>query len=164
MLADFPITGVGLDNYLYVHADYLDPAAWREPNLSHPHNLFLDFWLRLGIVGLVFVGGFLVRFFLHTHRLAYASDSAEVRAIGIGLAGSQLAAVTHGMLDNYYFLPDLASWFWLTAAVCALVVSSRRRAVVSSRRRGRLNESIADCCCAVRPVVWLATLRHSYIG
>ncbi len=130
MLADFPITGVGLDNYLYVHADYLDPAAWREPNLSHPHNLFLDFWLRLGIVGLVFVGGFLVRFFLHTHRLAYASSSGEVRAIGIGLAGSQLAAVTHGMLDNYYFLPDLASWFWLTAAACALVV-------VSSRRRTR---------------------------
>lgn len=127
MLADFPITGVGLDNYLYVHADYLDPAAWREPNLSHPHNLFLDFWLRLGIVGLVFVSGFLVRFFFHTHRLAYASDSGEVRALGIGLAGSQLAAVTHGMLDNYYFLPDLASWFWLTAAVCALVFASSRR-------------------------------------
>ncbi len=127
MLADFPITGVGLDNYLYVHADYLDPAAWREPNLSHPHNLFLDFWLRLGIAGLVFVSGFLVRFFLFTHRLAYASDMKEVRALGIGLAGSQLAAVTHGMLDNYYFLPDLASWFWLTAAVCALVIASSRR-------------------------------------
>ena len=128
LLADFPITGVGLDNYLYVHADYVDPAAWREPNLSHPHNLFLDFWMRLGIVGLVFVSGFLVRYFLLTHRIAYKSDEGEVRALGIGLAGSQLAAVTHGMLDNYYFLPDLASWFWLTAAVCGLVyVTSRGR-------------------------------------
>ena len=128
MLADFPITGVGLDNYLYVHADYLDPAAWREPNLSHPHNLFLDFWLRLGLAGLVFVSGFLVCFFLLTHRLAHTGDRRGVRALGIGLAGSQLAAVTHGMLDNYYFLPDLASWFWLTAALLALVYATGRNA------------------------------------
>lgn len=126
MLADFPVTGVGLDNYLYVHTDYLDPAAWREPNLSHPHNLYLDFWLRLGIVGVIFIAGFLVRFFLFTHRLAYNNDDGEERAIGIGLAGSQLAAVTHGLLDNYYFLPDLASWFWLTAAICALVYATSR--------------------------------------
>lgn len=124
MLADYPITGVGLDNYLYVQAGYLGPAAWREPNLSHPHNLFLDFWLRLGIVGLAFVSAFLARFFLVTHRVAYNSDDMEARALGIGLAGSQLAAVTHGMLDNYYFLPDLASWFWLTAALCALVYAT----------------------------------------
>ena len=125
MIADYPITGVGLDNYLYVHAQYLPPAAWREPNLSHPHNLLLDFWLRLGIVGLAFAIGFLARFFLFTHRIAYHSKQKEVRALGIGLAGSQLAAVTHGMLDNYYFLPDLASWFWLSAAMCALVYASR---------------------------------------
>ena len=127
MIADYPITGVGLDNYLYVHAQYLNPAAWREPNLSHPHNLFLDFWLRLGIVGLAFIIGFLVRFFMLTHRIAYSSQKGETRALGIGLAGSQLAAVTHGMLDNYYFLPDLASWFWLTAALCALVYTTSRK-------------------------------------
>ena len=126
MIADYPITGVGLDNYLYVHAQYLDPAAWREPNLSHPHNLFLDFWLRLGIVGLVFVSGFLARFFMLTHRIAYGSKETELRALGVGLAGSQLAAVTHGMLDNYYFLPDLASWFWLSAALCALAYATSR--------------------------------------
>ena len=84
-----------------------------------PTICFLDFWLRLGIVGLVFVSGFLVRFFLFTHRIAYAQRYERRCAhLGIGLAGSQLAAVTHGMLDNYYFLPDLASWFWLTAAMC----------------------------------------------
>ena len=127
LIADYPITGVGLDNFLYVHAQYLNPAAWREPNLSHPHNLFLDFWLRLGIVGLVFIAGYLVRFFLFTHRIVYSSDEGAARALGFGLAGSQLAAVSHGLLDNYYFLPDLASWFWLSAALCALIYATSRR-------------------------------------
>lgn len=126
MIAEFPITGVGLDNYLYVHTDYLDPAAWREPNLSHPHNLFLDFWLRLGLVGLVFVAAFLVKYFLCTHRIVYESAESDARALGVGLAGSQLAAVTHGLLDNYYFLPDLASWFWLSAAIVAVVYATGR--------------------------------------
>ncbi len=126
MIADYPITGVGLDNFLYVHAQYLNPAAWREPNLSHPHNLFLDFWLRLGIVGLVFIAGYLVRFFLFTHRIVYSSDEGAARALGFGLAGSQLAAVSHGLLDSYYFLPDLASWFWLSAALCALIYATSR--------------------------------------
>ena len=125
MAVDYPLTGVGPDNYLYVYADYLHPDAGSEPNLSHPHNLFLDFWLRLGLAGLVFIAAFLARFFLLTHRLARGSGERAVRALALGLAGSQLAAVTHGLLDNYYFLPDLASWFWLTAALCALVYATR---------------------------------------
>ncbi len=126
MLADNPLTGVGLDNYLYVHPQYMDPAAWREPNLAHPHNLALDFWLRLGIAGPIFIMSFLACFFLFTHRIVYESEDRQTRALGVGLAGSQVAAVTHGMLDNYYFLPDLASWFWLMAAVCALAYTTRR--------------------------------------
>ena len=133
MIADYPITGVGLDNFLYVHAQYLNPAAWREPNLSHPHNLFLDFWLRLGIVGLVFIVGYLVRFFLFTHRIVYSSDEGAARAMGVGLAGSQLAAVSHGLLDNYYFLPDLASWFWLSCSVVRSHLCDYPNAVANCR-------------------------------
>lgn len=159
MIADFPITGVGLDNYLYVYADYLDPAAWREPNLSHPHNLFLDFWLRLGIVGLVFVVTFLVSYFLCTHRIVYESADKDARALGVGLAGSQLAAVTHGLLDNYYFLPDLANWFWLSAAICALVYATNQERLGADGHGGGTGQAwLAGVMRRLRHVaVWRAT-------
>ena len=127
MAADYPLTGVGLDNYLYAYAQYLDPAAASEPNLSHPHNLFLDFWLRLGLAGLLFIAAFLGRFFLLARRAVFDGGGPGARALAVGLVGSQLAAVTHGLLDNYYFLPDLASWFWLTAALCGLVYATGGR-------------------------------------
>ena len=54
MLRDRPLLGFGLDNFLYAYrGHYIVPAAWFEPNLSHPHNVVLDYWLRLGIVGLI---------------------------------------------------------------------------------------------------------------
>ena len=43
-----PCGAIGLDQFLYLYPRYMHPDAWREPNLSHPHNLLLDFWLRLG--------------------------------------------------------------------------------------------------------------------
>ena len=43
MALDHPLVGVGPDQFLYWYrSDYLLPAAWREPNLNHPHNLILD--------------------------------------------------------------------------------------------------------------------------
>ncbi len=54
MAQDFPLLGVGPDNFLYHYrSDYLLPGAWQEPNLNHPHQLFLDWWTRLGLPGLV---------------------------------------------------------------------------------------------------------------
>ena len=54
MLRDHWPLGVGLDNFLYQYRSrYILPEAWQEPNLSHPHNLFLDFGSRLGVGGIV---------------------------------------------------------------------------------------------------------------
>ena len=53
MALDHPWLGIGPDNFLYYYGDYILPAGMSEPWLSHPHNLLLDFWLRLGLGGLV---------------------------------------------------------------------------------------------------------------
>ena len=54
MIHDHPITGLGLDQFLYAYRGrYILPDAWQEPNLSHPHNILLDFWVRLGIFGVL---------------------------------------------------------------------------------------------------------------
>ncbi len=54
MALDHPLLGVGPDNFLYAYRTrYVLPSGWQELNLSHPHNIFLDLWTRLGLVGVV---------------------------------------------------------------------------------------------------------------
>jgi O-antigen ligase len=117
MLWDSPLFGVGLDNFLYRYnpargGSYLDPAAWREPDLSHPHNLFLDWWLSLGVVGFLLLLRLLRRFY----RLTRAGLRAEGvdRALALGAAGAMIATLAHGLADNSFFLPDLAALWWAT--------------------------------------------------
>ena len=40
----------------------MPPETPFEPNLSHPHNLILQFWLQLGLPGLAALGWLLWRF------------------------------------------------------------------------------------------------------
>ncbi|MBI4494185.1 MAG: O-antigen ligase family protein [Chloroflexi bacterium] len=124
MARDHALLGVGMDNFLYLYQQsYLPEAAAQEPNLSHPHNLVLHFWLQLGLLGLVSVGWLLVSFFSRTHHLFYSARSASVRALSLGAAASMLDFLVHGLVDNSYFLPDLAYVFWLSLALAQVLAN-----------------------------------------
>ena len=117
MALDHPIIGVGPDNFIHHYNEtYRLPEGWREPNLSHPHNLVLDFWLSTGLLGLaslaVLIAGW-VRYL--APRLNVTSGDGRTVAAGIGATG--LYAVCHGLIDNSYFLIDVALWTWLMSAI-----------------------------------------------
>jgi O-antigen ligase len=116
MIRDHPIFGVGLDNFLYEYPKYIKPDAWREPNLSHPHNSVLDFWLRLGILGVVVLVWMIVEFYRRGFRHLWELAGTE-RALVIGLMASMTAALAHGMIDAAYFYVDLAFVFMMTMGV-----------------------------------------------
>lgn len=125
MIRDHPFWGVGLDNFLYEYPKYILPEAWREPNLSHPHNLILDFWVSLGILGVAVLVWMLIEFFRRAWRLftlpaaASSSESVWVRALALGLMASMVDFIAHGMIDSAYFVIDLAYVFILSLALVA---------------------------------------------
>jgi len=119
MALDHPLTGVGLDNFLYHYPQYILAEAKLEPDMSHPHNLFLDFWLRMGILGLAALALTVGRFWEQIHRLISHTDPWAKWA-GLALAASMVDFLVHGLIDNSYFLIDLAFLFWLTAALAAV--------------------------------------------
>jgi len=125
MALDHPLQGVGLDNFLYVYPRYRLPEAWAEPDLSHPHNIVLDWWLRLGVLGLAALAVMLVDFFRRAFR-ALGSTSESARALALGLVASMVAALVHGLIDNSYFLIDLAAVFMLSYGL--VVVLERMKA------------------------------------
>lgn len=122
MVADSPLLGVGLDQFLYEYRDtYMLPDAWREPDLSHPHNIILDFWSRLGIGGvvwLVFLVWRLWRVFSH-------ASAHEESVLMIGTAGAWASLLTHGLVDNSIFVIDLAYVFALLMAISAYLENMR---------------------------------------
>jgi len=131
MIRDHPIVGVGPDNFRHYYTPrhqsqhecppglgYMEPAAWREPCLSHPHNVFLDFWLSTGVVGLVAFGWLQVVFW----RIVWRSRSLLARDLLplLGAAGAMLAGLVHGLVDNSYFLVDLSAITWVLFAIASL--------------------------------------------
>lgn len=120
MAADHPILGVGLDNFLYLYrGGYMLPDAWREPNLSHPHNWLLQFWLDLGVLGLVAAVGAVIWTAITAHRLFVAPRAPEDRVIAAASGGLLVTFLVHGFVDNSYFLPDLALVWWVVLALLA---------------------------------------------
>lgn len=122
MLRDHPFVGVGPDNFLSHYRDhYMLPDAWREPNLSHPHNLLLDFWLRLGLMGFAAGVWLLYRYFSLGIRLYVRIRHTEHRALVAALLASMVCFVTHGLVDNSLFLVDLALLFWLSCGALEVI-------------------------------------------
>lgn len=109
MALDHLWLGVGPDNFLYrLRSEYLLPAAWEEPNLNHPHQLFLDWWTRLGLPGLLlglgFMGTLVVKTWRVWGRTLHLPDCAP---IWLGVLGGIAAALAHGLIDLSYAVPDL---------------------------------------------------------
>lgn len=115
------LRGIGLDNFLYLYQDYRLPEAWREPDLSHPHNLILHPWVALGLLGLLSMGTQQWAFWQAAVRLHRAPLSPLLAAVGLGLAASMVAALAHGLIDNSYFLVDLAFIYMLTLGLVGLL-------------------------------------------
>lgn len=126
MIRDHPILGVGLDNFLYEYPKYILPEAWREPNLSHPHNVLLDFWLRLGILGPVVLIWIQVEFFRRIWRTLGSGQGPWARALAVGLAASMVDFLAHGMVDAAYFVVDLAFVFMFTLGVAVSISETEK--------------------------------------
>ncbi len=124
MARDHPILGVGLDQFLYQYwPRYVEARAWPERYTSHPHNLVLDLWLRLGILGLVcavWLGGAVAR--IARRGGGAAPGGADGWRLGAG--GALVAGLAHGLVDQGFFLPDLAVLTWYFVALVEVPVRS----------------------------------------
>lgn len=139
MIRDHPLFGIGPDQFLYNYSSKYTShpywilvlnghrtLAWREPDVAQPHNLILDLWLSGGLLALAGFVVVLVAFWKRTLALWRRGVGwPAVAALGVG--GSVLAGVLHGMVDSAYFAPDLALAFWWAVAVLLLLTLPERR-------------------------------------
>ncbi len=111
LIREHPWFGVGPGNFQAAYRTrYVLPAAWQEFNLEHPHNIYLDHWTRLGLLGLAALMAVQATFW-------QAVLGRKTNAITLGLLGSVAALLAHGLVDNTLFFPDLALSFFLMLAL-----------------------------------------------
>jgi O-antigen ligase len=107
--------GIGLDQFYAYHLpdsghSLIDSSliGTSEQYAAHPHNLLLDIWLRMGPFGLVAFSWLIIRF------VRYSTSRDPLM---IGALAALAAALTHGLVDQFYFVPDVAFAFWVLLAL-----------------------------------------------
>ena len=136
MALDHPWLGVGPDNFLYAYRTrYVLPSAWQELDLSHPHNVLLDLWTRLGILGVAAGGSILVAALRLAWRLVRHGDRCAW-PVALGLLGGLATTVLHGLIDNSLFLVDLMALLMVALGILEIL-------------RWRLTDSQSDSHAAI---------------
>ena len=117
MIKAHPVFGVGPDQFLYQYTRrFVEPMGWPERYTSHPHNIILDTWLRLGVLGLAtlltLVSGLV--WWIQQRTSSIKSD-----AWAMGAVAALFGGFVHSMVDNGFFLADLAtmSWFFIVLLI-----------------------------------------------
>ena len=115
-----PFLGVGLDGF---HDSYPKYRTCDSEYFQYPHNIFLNFWAETGLLGLI---AFIWISVVYARHLFGVNKSQF-------LTGALLAGLVyiwfHGLVDVPYFKNDLASQFWLLAALS--VSAGERQGMVS---------------------------------
>ena len=147
------LSGAGLNNYQSTVAPYhqegiffnfdkrpnFDAVVWASSTLRemywqpveiylYPHNIFLNFWSELGLVGLLLFIWLIAKFLFINGRLAriMALKGQPEKYWLLGLLGAMLTVIIHGLVDVPYFKNDLAAMFWIILALGAILEMNHR--------------------------------------
>ena len=111
LLEDRPVVGAGLGGFPSLYSEYkLDRHV---ELLLYPHNIILDFWVELGLAGLLWLITMVFAFFRRLRPLATPQR--------IVLMAGMVAFLVYGLVDVPYFKNDLAILFWTMLAMSTVL-------------------------------------------
>jgi O-antigen ligase len=105
------LIGVGLGNYQNYFTsttkNWVNYPEFISPNALTPHNIFLNIWLNLGLLGIISFVWILVMFFF---SLLKPQNQSVLKQVFISV---MITILVHGMLDTTYWKNDLSVMFWI---------------------------------------------------
>lgn len=123
MIKENWLTGIGLGQFPSKYLSYADRLFFPpfETAMLHSHNLYLQFWLETGILGVVAFVWLVVYCVRQLIPVFYG--------VAIPLSLALGAMLVHGLIDVSYWKNDLSVLFWL---ILALAVIWRRHSSQTS--------------------------------
>ncbi len=115
-LKDNALLGAGLSGYPQAIAPYHSRSEIEI--FQYPHNIFLNFWVEMGLLGLI--GFTLLGVALRKTISTLQALQPPAPIFAAALSGALLEMFIHGLVDVPYFKNDLSTMTWLLLS--ALVV------------------------------------------
>jgi putative inorganic carbon (hco3(-)) transporter len=115
LISDNWLFGAGLGGFPVLYDVYRE--ARHTELLLYPHNLILNFWVEIGLIGLVAFFWIIISFFQKIYK-GYKSGVDKSLLAGVGAA--LVALLIHGLIDVPYFKNDLAILFWIIIGLLAI--------------------------------------------
>jgi O-antigen ligase len=109
---DYIAFGVGPEGFWWRFPAYLSLTSEIDPNLRHPHNL----WLEFATSGGLFALAWLLAMLLFVYRWVQ-SHQGSLTWPQVGLLAGLVAGLAHAQVDAFQALPDLATWNWVALAL-----------------------------------------------
>ena len=109
MLVDRPVFGSGLSGFPKIYPKYATCEGYPS---QYPHNIFLNFWTELGLLGLLTFLWIIYKYW----RILIGQIN---NFIAVGLLSVVIYIFVHGLVDVPYFKNDLSSQFWIILALAA---------------------------------------------
>ena len=114
---DYLGLGVGAGGFFWHYPAYLPLGALDEPNLYHPHNLWLEMATGWGLLGLLWMG--LLLWWLIQRARHCSQHKQQCSWTETGLLCALVAGLVHAQVDAFWVLPDLALWNWFALGLLA---------------------------------------------
>ena len=118
----------GTDKDFRLHVVFNDDykkKVWRPVEIYlYPHNIVLNFWTELGLVGvLLFVWLFVKIIQYSISSIQYSKKNKDNAGLflALGILGTFIVIIVHGLVDVPYFKNDLACMFWVLIALLSLL-------------------------------------------
>lgn len=117
-----PIFGTGLASFENTAGNnkICDPGV-----ANYPHNIFYNFWLETGLLGLA-------SFFTLVY-IVWKGLSRSKNYLAVGIMAALVYIFIHGIVDVPYFKNDLSSQFWVFMAIAAWLNKENRFNLLQSR-------------------------------
>jgi O-antigen ligase len=122
ILRAHPIFGIGLGGYSY-------QFRGATPEI-YPHDIWLTFWVELGILGVVAFALILFGLLWRGWR-AWPLTDGLYRSVLWGVLGALVLWTVHGLVDSPYWKNDMSTEFWLLAAVQLVILRAVKRPAAS---------------------------------
>lgn len=116
MLGDHPAFGAGLNAYPAALEPYHDPTLYEI--FQYPHNIFLNIWSELGLLGLF-------AFFWLAWLVLKSMHKQKATNLQLALFAALATMVIHGLVDVPYFKNDLSVMTMILLG--ALIASMSRK-------------------------------------
>ena len=126
-----PILGWGQESFTYVFSKYYEPSLWRqEPWFDRAHNVFLDWLISGGILGLA---AYLAMYAAAGWVLFRSLGTGSMGVPAVGVLGSLLAA---HFFENLFVFDNLVSYLLFFAVLACLHAASSGPALAGAPQAG----------------------------